>query len=151
MTSIINKYGQMKIQVKPCTPGTSDSFLQTCGQTLQETNFWNPISFHHISLGCLPLFTTKHPSRYCRDVDLQTRIHLWFIHGGTPAHFLLAVCLAQCMKQGEKKKSVACSFLSFKSLRPLPLWTSEDDCLYYKRQWYPGHSTLDAKHIWNDW
>jgi hypothetical protein len=26
-----------------------------------------------------------------QDVDVQTRIHLWFMHYGTPPHFLLAV------------------------------------------------------------
>ena len=61
-------------------------------QTLQETDslglyFLQPrltgAVYHYFPRNFLP--------ELLKDVELQTRIHLWFVHDGAPPHFLLAV------------------------------------------------------------
>jgi len=56
-------------------------------QALQQADFWDPISFHHVSLGLLTTIPTETSFHSC----YKTWIHLWSIHDGAPPHFVLAV------------------------------------------------------------
>jgi hypothetical protein len=87
-------------------------------------DFWNPTFFHHIWLG---LCTTV--SYEIWGVDLQTRIHLWFMHGCAPPYIPLADL--------EFLKSMACFFPWFQSLRFSSLGSSNVYCLCYRSQWHP--------------
>jgi hypothetical protein len=85
-------------------------------QALEETDFWELLSSVISDWGCLPLYPTKVPPELLEDVDLQMRIHLWFIHDGTPLHFLLTfweflnhVLLEQWTGQGGPRVWRACS------------------------------------------
>jgi hypothetical protein len=58
-------------------------------QALQGTDFWYPTFFHHITLELFTKISDVLPE-LLQDVDLQTKIHLWFTDDGAPPHFLLA-------------------------------------------------------------
>jgi hypothetical protein len=106
--------------IEECAVSTSSFHIGTEGDETSGTLLFP----HHIWLG---LCTTI--SYETRDVDLQTRIHLWFMHGCAPPYIPLADL--------EFLKSMACFFLWFQSLRFSSLGLSNVYCLCYRSQWHP--------------
>lgn len=77
-------------------------------------------------------------------VDLQTKIHMWFMHDDPSRHSLIMCFWAQWIGWGGPVAWPA--HFTFKSLRFLPLGTSEACCLCYRSQWHPGLATPGILH-----
>jgi hypothetical protein len=58
-----------------------------------EIDFWDPNFFHHFWLGggsYRDFFRNVFP-KLLQDMNLHSRLNLWFMHDDAPPHFLLAV------------------------------------------------------------
>jgi hypothetical protein len=94
--------------------------------------------------------------RVLKDVDLQTRFHLWFKYDGALPYFLLAgqeflnnVLIGQLIGRGRPIAWLARSW--FESLRFLFLGSFKAYCLCQRRQWLPGLATTNTECILDDW
>jgi hypothetical protein len=85
-----------------------------------------------------------------QGADLQTRIHLWFMHDCAPLHFLFSVWelrVSATMNRTRWTNSMTGSLICFKSLRHLYVRISEVYCLCYRNHWRPGLATASTEGI----
>jgi hypothetical protein len=57
--------------------------------TLQQTDYWDPLSSPRLIGAVYRHFLRNVLPELLQDVDLQTRIYLWFMHDGAPHIFNL--------------------------------------------------------------
>lgn len=112
-------------------------------QPLQETDFWDPTLFHW---GCLSWFLTKLASiavARCWSADWNLfMVVAWQSFTTLSCSSGILECVYGTMNRRRWTNSMACSFLWFKSLRFLSLWTSRACYLCWRSQWHLGLSTI---------
>ena len=112
-----------------------------CGQGLPAWLENSRYCMNHLESALYPLL---------QDVDLQTRIYLWFMHDGAPPHYLVAVwefLNSVFLKQDRMRwpNSMACSFPWFISLSFLCPGTRKDYCLCYGSRCLPGLGNVEHR------
>lgn len=116
---------------------------------------WPSILLPHVTGSVYHDFPWNLLPELLQNVDLQARIHLWFMHGCASQHFLHTVCEffntmfpEQWITGGTN--SMGCFFPWFESHRFLCRRTSVVYCLCHRSRWHPGLAAVNTEWIGDD-
>jgi len=125
-------------------------------QALQETDSWDPISFHHVWLGLYSIIPRTALPELLQGGDLQTEVqltvHTWWRCTNFFSCFSGSFTrrVYETLDRTNWTNSMAFSFPWFKSLLFSSQETSTVYCLCNKSQWCPGLAITNTEWIWGD-
>ena len=124
-------------------------------QAWQERDFWDSCLLPRLTGALYHDFVWNFLPELFENVDLHTRIHIWFMHDSAPPYFLHAFRNSWTMcfrgnRQDEVGQNHGLLLLQIYIPYNLSLGKSNNYCLCYRSQWRLGLATTNTERIWHD-